>query len=200
MCDPAPHRLPCPRRGVSRVPPLLAAATIAIVSWAGISVAVWAVERPSQDRRVAVTGSPLSLPLLVQTPASDGGGDEVPEAALLTEEGAALAARLRQLRRSESRMGPRHPALPEVRAQIEQIRTQLREWQSPPNPFRVGPAPEPPGEAPVRHPPGSETDTRDIMRMNDRELRRLVLGLAREVRELRQRLDAIENRPGSRDR
>ena len=97
-------------------------------------------------------------------------------------------------------MGPRHPALPEVRAQIEQIRTQLREWQSPPNPFRVGAAPPPPGEAAGRRPLRSETDARDIMRMDDRELRRLVLGLAEEVRELRQRLDAIENRPGSRGR
>lgn len=198
MCDPAPHRLPCPHRGVSLVPLLLAAATIAIVSWAGISVAVWAVERPFQDRRAAVTGSPS--PLLVQAPASGEGGDEVPQAALLTEEGAALAERLRQLRRSESRMGPRHPALPEVRAQIEQIRTQLREWQSSPNPFRVGAPPPPPGEAAARRPPRSETDARDVMRMDDRELRRLVLGLAEEVRELRQRLDAIENRPGSRRR
>lgn len=196
MCDPEPRRGPSPTRNVSLALALLAGTTVCLILWTGISVAVWAADRPGQDHRDADAPSRS----LVQGPEADDGQDQAPPAALLTEEGAALAERLRHLRRSESRMGPRHPALPEVRSQIEQIRQQLQAWESPPNPFRVDPASDSPQDAPLRETPPSPFDADNILQMSDQELRQLVRGLVAEVRELRQRLDEIENRPGPRGR
>lgn len=198
MCDPEPRRRPCPTRSVSLALTLLAGTTVCLILWTAISVAVRAADRPGPNGQHAVPNSPSRS--LVQGPEADDGQDQVPPAALLTEEGAALAERLRHLRRSESRMGPRHPALPEVRSQIEQIRQQLQAWGSPPNPFRVKPATDFPRDASLREAPPPPLDAGNILQMSDQELRQLVRGLVAEVRELRQRLDEIENRPGPRGR
>lgn len=107
--------------------------------------------------------------------------DAIPPAALLTDRGTALVERLKQLRRAESRMGPKHPSLPDLRDQIAEVRQQLKAWQPAPNPFR--------GTSPGDQ--AAET-TKSIPQMNEEDLRQVVIALAAEVETLRQRVDVLE--------
>lgn len=104
--------------------------------------------------------------------------DEVPKAALLTERGQQLADRLQHLRRAEANMGDKHPSLPDVQQQIEEIKVQLEAWTPASNPFRA-----------------SETlPIREIPQMNDEDLRQLVLRLTDDIRLLEQRIERLERR------
>jgi len=104
--------------------------------------------------------------------------DEVPQAALLTERGQQLADRLQHLRRAEANMGDKHPSLPDVQQQIEEIKVQLEAWTPAANPFRAS------NELPIRQ----------IPQMNDEDLRQLVLRLTDDIRLLEQRIERLERR------
>ncbi len=117
---------------------------------------------------------------LAQTDAADSQQqDEIPPAALLTDRGTQLVERLKQLRRTESRMGTKHPTLPEIREQIEEIKQQLKAWEPAPNPFR-------------RSADQEGAEQKPIPLMNEEDLRQVVLALTEEVTALRQRVDALE--------
>ena len=107
--------------------------------------------------------------------------DEIPPAALLTDRGTALVERLRQLRRTESRMGAKHPSLPEVRGQIDDILRELKAWQPAPNPFRSSTRED-----------AVSPELQPIPLMNEEDLRQIVLALSQEVTELRGRVEALE--------
>lgn len=107
--------------------------------------------------------------------------DAIPPAAMLTDRGTALVERLKQLRRAESRMGPKHPSLPDLRDQIADVREQLKAWGPAPNPFRETPRGEQAAEA-----------TKSIPQMNEEDLRQVVIALAAEVESLRQRVETLE--------
>ncbi len=110
-------------------------------------------------------------------------GGEIPEAALLTDRGTELAQQLRLLRWSEARMGPKHPALPDVRQQIADVEELLKAWQIAPNPFRLSDITEPDQLL-----AGNATD------MNERDLQQIVLILAKEVQDLNHRLSLVNRR------
>ncbi len=102
--------------------------------------------------------------------------DDIPQAALLTERGAELANRLKLLRRAEANLGNNHPSLPDVRKQINAIRDQLKATAPEPNPFR-----------------NRATDVkRAVPKMNDDELRQLVILLVDDVADLKKRVLALE--------
>ena len=108
----------------------------------------------------------------------EGVSDEVPAAALLTERGQQLADRLQHLRRAEANMGDKHPSLPDVQQQIEEIKVQLEAWTPATNPFRAG----------------KDLPIREIPQMNDEDLRQLVLRLTDDIRLLEQRIERLERR------
>jgi len=119
---------------------------------------------------------------LAQTGGDDEGGkDEIPEAALLTERGTALVQRLKQLRHTESRLGARHPSLPEVQEQIAEIKRQLKAWEPAPNPFRS-----------ADDPPETTAAGKPIPAMNEEDLRQVVLNLTAELDALKRRVSALE--------
>ncbi|TWT92090.1 hypothetical protein [Stieleria varia] len=99
---------------------------------------------------------------------------DIPRAALLTDKGMQLAARLRMLRDSESRMGSKHPSLPDVQRQIAEIRVQLRDWAN-------EPAKE--GVLPRKREP-----------LSNEELQQIVIRLAEEVDVLKQKVGRLESR------
>ncbi len=102
--------------------------------------------------------------------------DEIPPAALLTEHGADLAQRLKWLRRSEQRMGTKHPSIAEVHSQIESIQEQLKAWTP----------------APPKTSFAANDVKRTIPQMNDEDLRQLVLRLTDEIADLKQRIAKLE--------
>ncbi len=107
---------------------------------------------------------------------SSGIDADIPQAALLTDKGMQMAARLRMLRDAESRMGSKHPSLPDVQRQIAQIRTQLRDWAD--KPVKDGDLP--PKQA-------------DQTEFTPQELQQIVLRLAEEVEVLKQKVARLEN-------
>ena len=112
--------------------------------------------------------------------------DEIPPAALLTDRGTALVERLKQLRRTESRMGAKHPSLPEVREQIDAILRELKAWQPAPNPFRSSTRED-----------AASPELKPIPLMNEEDLRQIVLALTQEVSDLRRRVEALEEQQPS---
>lgn len=121
----------------------------------------------------------LGMIAVGQTPVQQTLKDEIPEAAMLTERGNQLATRLRWLRNAESKLGPKHPSLPDIKKQIADVKEELKAWAPGDNPFH-----------------GASTDgvARKIPKMNDEDLRQLVLRLTNEVRELKNRVEKLERR------
>ena len=103
--------------------------------------------------------------------------DEVPEAAMRTELGRQLAARLRHLRRAESRMGPKHPSLQATQDEIAVVKERLAAW----------------GQG---APPESRVNDQNILNAiratNDAELRQLVFRMALKIEQLENRLRRVE--------
>jgi len=93
--------------------------------------------------------------------------DEIPADALKTEEGRQLADRLRFLRRSQSSMGPKHPAYGGVQAEIDSIRERLGI---------------------------SDASVPSLDGMGDPELRQLIRRMALRIDSLEKRVDALERR------
>lgn len=127
----------------------------------------------------AALGSLFAAVLVIaQTRSPQPLQDEVPKAALLTERGAELAERLKWLRRSEDSMGKSHPSLPEVRQQIDAIREQLKAW---------APAPEP-------NTYEAFDPKRKIPKMNDEDIRQMLIELTEQVADLKTRVARLERR------
>lgn len=103
---------------------------------------------------------------------TDGIDPDIPRAALLTEKGMQMAARLKMLKESASRMGSRHPSLPEIQRQIAEIKTQLKNW----------------ADAPARA-DGKGTKQRVL---SNQELQEIVFQLANEVDMLKQKVARLE--------
>ena len=101
--------------------------------------------------------------------------DEIPAAALKTEEGRKMAERLGFLRRSQASMGPKHPAFPGIKAEIETIRDRLGINGS--------------GSGGALAPSGQTLNS-----MSDDELRQLIRRMALRIESLEQRLYALERR------
>ena len=100
---------------------------------------------------------------------------DIPEAALLTERGTQLAARLKWLRNAESKLGAKHPSLADIKKQIVDIKEELKAWAPGGNPFQ-----------------GSDGLARKVPQMNDEDLRQLVLRLTNEITELKNRVAKLE--------
>ena len=75
-------------------------------------------------------------------------------------------------------MGKNHPLLPEVHSQIKGIKDQLKAWTP----------------APKDHTFDAFDLKRKIPKMNDEDLRQMVLALADQVADLKRRVDALEKR------
>ena len=141
---------------------LLAAFVLTAVAWSQ------APQRPGASILPAPTNSTARN-------IARGADNDIPRAALLTEKGMQLAAKLKMLRESESRMGSRHPSLPEVQRQIAEIRTELREWV----------------RAPSKQNGDGEPRVRELTRD---ELQQIVFRLAEEVDVLKQKVARLESR------
>ena len=102
---------------------------------------------------------------------------EIPPALLLTERGRALAEELRQLRRSEETMGPRHPLLAQVRKQIASVKEQIAAWSPQAQQLSQDKATPLPDALP---------------QMNDQEVRQLILRMAGKIAHLEQRVESLE--------
>ncbi len=115
----------------------------------------------------------------VQRGADDDGvkTDVIPRAALLTERGRQLADQLRVLRRAEASMGLKHPNLGAVQKQIEEIKEQLEAWA--------------PGSDSK---PGEDAAADAVPKMNEKDLKQLVLRMSAKIERLERRVDALERR------
>ncbi len=105
---------------------------------------------------------------------------DVPAAALETVEGRQLAVQLRNLRQSESGMGPNHPSLGAVRAEIEAVKQRLGTFS--PNEGKTNDE--------NRGPTASAVD-----RMSDGDLRQLVTQLMVRIEQLERRIFVLERSP-----
>ena len=101
--------------------------------------------------------------------------DEIPAAALKTEEGRKMVERLDFLRRSEASMGEKHPSLPGIKSEIESIRDRLGISGS--------------GFGGELAPSGQTLNS-----MSEDELRQLIRRMALRIESLEQRLNALERR------
>jgi hypothetical protein len=126
---------------------------------------------------MAIAQNPFRSPAEQATPPAVE--SEIPRGLLLTERGRALAEELKQLRRAEASMGPKHPLLAEVKQQIEAVKEQIEAW-SPRvqqlSPDRVTPLPE------------------ALPEMNDQDLRQLILRMAAKMSQLERRIETLEQR------
>ena len=102
---------------------------------------------------------------------------EIPPALLLTERGRALAEELKQLRRSEASMGPRHPLLAQVRNQIASVKEQIAAWSPRAQQFSEDKSKSLPDALPE---------------MNEQDLRQLILRMAGKIAQLEQRVELLE--------
>lgn len=108
----------------------------------------------------------------------DGSGvvqDLIPPEVLKTEEGRQLVERLKFLRRSQSSLGPKHPAYDGLQGEINSIRDRLGLGR-----LKTG------GKS------FREIDTLDAM--SDDELRVLIRRMALRIESLERRVDALERR------
>ena len=88
--------------------------------------------------------------------------DAIPAAALRTQRGRQLAERLMQLRRAEATMGPKHPSLGAIQAEIADVKDQLGAWPA------------------------------DVATLNDEDVKRLVLRMSVKIEQLEARIVALE--------
>ena len=100
--------------------------------------------------------------------------DEIPPAALLTDYGNELVERLKRLRYTESQLGSKHPSLAGVREQIEDVKTELKTWDVKDNETL-----------------DAKTQSR-IAKLDEDELRLLVVRLSQDVAKLRGRVAELE--------
>lgn len=105
-------------------------------------------------------------------------GEAVPQAALLTERGRQLAQELQMLRRSRAAMGSKHPTLPLVNEKIAAIEEQLEAWEP-----AYGETPDNPFDAEKAAP-----------KMNEYDLRQVVIRLSKRVEQLERRVTELERR------
>lgn len=101
---------------------------------------------------------------------------EVPDAAMKSAQGRQLATRLRMLRHSEARMGPKHPSLPAVQNQIASIKEQLAAF------------------GPDNQQTNDQAISNLLQSMSDEELRQLVYRMAVRIEQLEVRLQKLEKR------
>ncbi|TWT54651.1 hypothetical protein Pla22_23010 [Rubripirellula amarantea] len=109
--------------------------------------------------------------------------DGVPASALLTDHGRALAEELRNLRRTRSNLGEKHPTRSGIDRQINDILLQLKAFV-PAEPDDENPFLKQPNR--IREPLSSNPA------INDTELRQLVLRLNERVNDLEYRLKKLE--------
>ena len=111
--------------------------------------------------------------------------DKVPDAALLTNRGTELAARLKSLRYAESTLGAKHPSMESVREQIVSIKQELKAWM----PVST----EIVSDQEADEEDDAEEKTRETLAtMNNSDLRQLVIRLSFDVTDLRQRIGELE--------
>ena len=111
--------------------------------------------------------------------------DKVPDAALLTNRGTELAARLKSLRYAESTLGAKHPSMESVREQIVSIKQELKAW----TPVSI----ETESDQEADEEDDAEEKTRETLAtMNNSDLRQLVIRLSVDVTDLRQRIGELE--------
>ncbi|WP_144059802.1 hypothetical protein [Rhodopirellula sallentina] len=121
------------------------------------------------------------------TPGTSSFDIDVPAAALLTDRGRQLAENLRNLKRTRSNLGDKHPTVPLIEEQIEDTIQQLQAWipadTSEPTPF-IPSQQSGSVTADVSQPPG----------MNEKDLRQLVLSLHRRIEQLELRVRNLERK------
>ena len=104
-------------------------------------------------------------------------GDEIPEAALLTEEGRQLVGELQRLRRAEASMGSKHPLLGRTREDIAAVKKKLAAW-----------SPKAPKAA------GGQPLAEALPAMNATALRQLILRMSVRIEMLERRVESLERK------
>ncbi len=135
---------------------------------------------------VGVTSIALAASVAIGQSGTRGGsesirlrsGDVVPRATLLTERGRQLVEELKNLRRTEASMGPKHPTLPEVQAQILDVKEQIEAWS--------------PLSKEESKALGGRTLAEAVPEMNDKDLRQLILRLSAKIELLERRVHKLE--------
>ncbi len=111
--------------------------------------------------------------------------DDIPEEALLTERGVELSAQLKRLRYTESTLGARHPSLPMIQEQIVSIRRILKSWGDGQDEVAVDEKDSSEKELVI-----VSNEVLDSLSKDD--LKQLVVKLATDLSQVRQRLDELE--------
>ena len=101
--------------------------------------------------------------------------DRIPPEVLKTEEGRQMAARLKLLRRSQSSLGPKHPAYEGIQGEIDAIRNRL-------------------GLGKLKTGGSTFREINALNTMSDDELRVLIRRMALRIESLERRVDALERR------
>ena len=109
----------------------------------------------------------------------------------MTDRGTELANRLRFLRLAEQTMGAKHPSFESVLQEIEDIKTELTAWSSHNAELTTK-------QNQTVTDSENEYDADFLPEMNDRDLRQLVLRLVGRVRQLEDRIEAIEAKVSAR--
>jgi hypothetical protein len=127
----------------------------------------------------AQTAAPVTPPQTGTQQGKASSDGVLPPKAYFTQRDSSLERELRLLKESESRMGESHPQLPAIRKKIRELEAEVEAFRSIPNPFRrlenegLGP--------------------KDIVqKLNDEELRTLVVRLSIDVKDLRNRVVSLE--------
>ncbi|KAA5546298.1 hypothetical protein FYK55_05285 [Roseiconus nitratireducens] len=121
---------------------------------------------------------------------------EIPKAAYETEQGRFLAIELRNLLRTRSTLGSKHPTLPMVEARIEEISQLLEPYRTvapepAPNPFQKRGENAMPASRQLASPPTSRIPTDDDQ---NSDLRVLLVELMQRVRTLELRVEKLEQK------
>lgn len=95
----------------------------------------------------------------------------------LTEQQRQLTAQLQLLKRSEAKMGAKHPAMQGVREEIAKITEQLESLAA---------------SAPQAENQPDSTKTLSIAELNDEQLRQLIERMVRKIEQLEKRVETLE--------
>jgi hypothetical protein len=111
--------------------------------------------------------------------------DDIPEEALLTERGVELSAQLKRLRYTESTLGGRHPSLPMIQEQIVSIRRILKSWGNEQDDIAGNDTEKSEKELVI-------VSNEVLNSLSKDDLKQLVVKLATDLSQVRQRLDELE--------